>query len=212
LPVIEREEIPIVESLKSQEVEWPQTAAGQKFVPDRQILVNESRQEGCAMTKVQLEKLVLEHSRLGRDKMIRSHGRFREQAMIIEVCGKTHLIAFDQALHGSEMASFLSRYARSIDGVDAILIQADARCEPNLTHEETEQVADGKYMPGDDPANQEVFFTVGRSHQHVVACVMPYSRMAASRGDVIVFADPEPHICPEEPYTSMIPNIWERPN
>jgi hypothetical protein len=171
------------------------------------------------LNKQALEDLVLKHARFGMQEMTERHGSFHQQAMIMDMRGKLHLIVIaDDVLHGPEMRQLLTVYALSVGGADAILIQADARMKKMMDAKASKEVeaaaAHGKYIIADDPTNPECFITAGRSREHQAVVLLPYSRTESPQGDVILFETPEPRLAEQEEqfHIGLIPNIWERVN
>ncbi len=168
------------------------------------------------MTKKQLEETVLLHATKGREMMIERHGSFHQMAVLIDLRGHAHVIVIgDEVLHGPKMRALLAAYALSVGGADAILVQSDARMKAMNSDElkkVEEAAARGKYTIGQDPRNQEVFITAGRSREHSVSIFENYAREKSATGDVIRFEKPEPAI--DEKYVDakifLIPDIWEK--
>ncbi len=170
------------------------------------------------MTKKQLEETVLLHAEKGRGMMIARHGSFHQQALLIDLRGHMHIIVIgDEVLHGPKMRALLTAYAISVGGVDAILVQSDARMK-KMDEKELKKVEDaagrGKYIIGEDPRNQEVFITAGRSREHRAVIFQSYSREKSPAGDVIRFEKPEAAFDDRYEKVDMflIPDIWEKVN
>lgn len=166
------------------------------------------------MTKKALDAFVLEHARFAREQMIKHHGSFRQQVIAMDLRGKLHVFVIaDEVLHGKRMRDMLLVYTVSIGGADAFVIMSDARMKA-VPKEELRKYEDavgrGEYLIADDPRNKEVLMCFGRSREHTAAIMQPYRREKSSKGDVILFDEPEPRFDPAltELETSMIPNIW----
>lgn len=170
------------------------------------------------MNKKDLEDLILACTEDGMQEMRETNGSFRQRALVLDMqLGQHWLVIADTILHGSRMAKFLAAYAASIGGADAIIIQADARVKAMSDAKEIERVramaAQNKWIIADDPNNQEVFITFGRSREHVAGCSMAYSREESPTGDKIHFHEEKPRLVDNERQNiTMIPNIWARVN
>lgn len=170
------------------------------------------------MRKSEFEDFCVKHAKWAREEMIANKGSFHQQAVMIDLRGRLHVIVVaDGVMHDFKMRNTLTVMALAEGGADAFLVMADARYKAVPSEEEAKRIrenaARGTYSIAEDETNREAIIVAGRSHEHLIFIRQPYRRdILPDKSCIITFDDPEPKIDPATTNveTDMLPNLWER--